>query len=106
MLREESARSSLSQGRTEFEVARLEAAETYLKAVEEGTAAYPEAKTLLGKIDTIRDSMKRAAGLRAQGRCDAATALYQKALDLNPRLEDARAGKAWCAQAAVNPTME
>ncbi len=104
-LKETSARNGLSQGKTEFEVARLDAAETYLKAVEVGTGPYAEAQALLLKIADLRAALQEGGRLRAAGRCEQAIVFYDKALALNPRLKDAAEGKAACRQGTIDTTM-
>jgi tetratricopeptide (TPR) repeat protein len=104
--REENARMSLGKGKTEFEVAKLDEAETYLKSVAADSEASVEAKALLGKIDTIREKLKVAGGLRARGQCDQALPLFKAVLDLNGRVKDALDGVADCKRSMVNTTME
>jgi hypothetical protein len=104
--REENARMSLGKGKTEFEVAKLDEAETYLKSVSPDSEAAPEAKAILGKIDTIREKLKTAGGFRARGQCDQALPLFKAVLDLNGRVKDALDGTADCRRSMVNPTME
>jgi hypothetical protein len=104
-LRESSARSVLGQGKTEFEVARLDASETYLRSIEAGTAAHAEAQELLRRIATIRDTLKEAQRQRNGGHCEAAVPLYQRVLALNPKVADAAAGVGFCRQGTIDPTM-
>ncbi len=104
--REENARASLGKGKTEFEVAKLDEAETYLKSVAADSEASVEAKALLGKIDTIREKLKVAGGLRSRGQCDQALPLFKAVLDLNGRVKDALDGAADCRRSMVSPTME
>jgi len=106
VLREENARSSLGKGRTEFEVAKLDEAETYLKSVAPESSSSAEAKTLLEKIDTIRQKLKIAQGLRANGKCEQALPLFSAVLALNGKIKDAADGAAACRQSMVSPTME
>ena len=104
--REENARNSLGKGKTEFEVAKLDEAETYLKSVATDSEASTEARQLLQKIDTIREKLRVAGGLRARGQCDQALPLFKSVLDLNSRVKDALDGVAECRRSVVNPTME
>jgi serine/threonine-protein kinase len=104
--REENARMSLGKGKTEFEVAKLDEAETYLKSVAPDSEASVEAKALLAKIDTIREKLKTAGGLRAKGQCDQALPLFKAVLALNARVKDAIDGAADCRRSIVDPTME
>lgn len=104
--REDNARASLGKGKTEFEVAKLDEAETYLKSVAPDSQAATEAKELLGKIDTIREKLKAASALRSKGQCDQALPLFKSVLDLNPRVKDAIDGSAACRSSIVNTTME
>ncbi len=104
--REENARASLGKGKTEFEVAKLDEAETYLKSVAADSEAAVEAKVILGKIDTIREKLKVAGGLRSQGQCVQALPLFKAVLDLNGRVKDALEGAADCRRSMVGPTME
>jgi serine/threonine-protein kinase len=104
--REENARMSLGKGRTEFEVAKLDEAETYLKSVAPESEASVEAKALLEKIGTIREKLKIAGGLRAQGQCDQALPLFKAVLALNSKVKDAIDGAADCRRSMVDPTME
>ncbi len=104
--REENARASLGKGKTEFEVAKLDEAETYLKSVAPESEAAVEAKVILGKIDTIREKLKVAGGLRSRGQCDQALPLFKAVLDLNGRVKDALDGAADCRRSLVSPTME
>ena len=104
--REENARTSLGKGKTEFEVAKLDEAETYLKSVAAESEASVEAKALLGKIDSIREKLKVAGSLRARGQCDEALPLFKAVLDLNGRVKDAIDGAADCRRSMVNTTME
>ena len=104
--REENARASLGKGKTEFEVAKLDEAETYLKSVAADSEASTEAKQLLEKIGTIREKLKVAGGLRAKGQCEQALPLFRSVLDLNGRVKDALDGVADCRRSLVNPTME
>ncbi len=104
--REENARMSLGKAKTEFENAKLDEAETYLKGVDPTTGAGAEAKTLQEKIETIRQKVKTAQGLSAAGKCDQALPLFKSVLELNDRLQDARAGAQKCRDSLVSPTME
>jgi serine/threonine-protein kinase len=104
--REENARASLGKGKTEFEVAKLDEAETYLKSVAEDSQAATEAKVLLAKIDVIREKLKVASALRSKGQCDQALPLFKAVLEMNPRVKDALDGSAACRTSIVNPTME
>ena len=104
--REENARMSLGKGKTEFEVAKLDEAETYLKSVAPESEASVEAKALLEKIGTIREKLKVAGGLRAQGQCDQALPLFKAVLALNSKVKDAIDGAADCRRSMVDPTME
>ncbi len=104
--REENARASLGKGKTEFEVAKLDEAETYLKSVAADSEASVEAKALLAKIDSIREKLKVAGGLRSRGQCDQALPLFKAVLDLNGRVKDALDGAAECRRSMVSPTME
>ena len=104
--KEENARMSLGKGKTEFEVAKLDEAETYLKSVAPESEASTEAKALLGKIDAIREKLKVAGGLRARGQCDQALPLFKAVLTLNARVKDAIDGAADCRRSMVDPTME
>ncbi|MDP1828165.1 MAG: protein kinase [Archangium sp.] len=104
--REENARMSLGKGKTEFEVAKLDEAETYLKSVAPESEASVEAKALLEKIGTIREKLKLAGGLRAKGQCDQALPLFKAVLALNSRVKDAIDGAADCRRSMVDPTME
>ena len=104
--KEENARTSLGKGKTEFEVAKLDEAETYLKSVAPDSEASTEAKALLGKIDTIREKLKVAGGLRGKGQCDQALPLFKAVLALNARVKDAIDGVADCRRSMVDPTME
>jgi hypothetical protein len=106
VLREENARASLGKGRTEFEVAKLDEAETYLKSVAPESSSSDEARALLEKIDTIRQRLKTAQGLRASGKCEQALPLFTAVLALNGKLKDAADGAAACRQSMVSPTME
>jgi serine/threonine-protein kinase len=105
-VREENARMSLGKGKTEFEVAKLDEAETYLKSVDAETEAGAEAKGLLEKIGAIREKLKSANALRARGQCDQALPVYRSVLELNSKVSDAVAGAAACRQGTVAPTME
>ncbi|HEY0880129.1 MAG TPA: protein kinase [Archangium sp.] len=105
-VREENARMSLGKGKTEFEVAKLDEAETYLKSVDAETEAAVEAKGLLEKIGTIREKLKAANALRAKGQCDQALPLYRAVLELNAKVADAASGSSACRQGTVAPTME
>ncbi len=106
LLREENARMSLGKGRTEFEVAKLDEAETYLKSVAEESGSSVEARVLLSKIELIREKLKTARGLRGGGRCEQALPLYKSVLELNPRVKDALDGVAECRRGLVDTTME
>jgi serine/threonine-protein kinase len=106
VLREEQARSNLGKARTEFEVAKLDEAETYLKAVSEDSSSAAEAKQLLETIAGIREKLKSAKALRASGRCEQALPVYQAVLQANPKVRDALDGVAACKAAVVSPTME
>lgn len=104
--KEENARASLGKGKTEFEVAKLDEAETYLKSVAPDSEASTEAKQLLEKIGTIREKLKVAGGLRAKGQCEQALPLFKAVLDLNAKVKDAIDGAADCRRSLVSPTME
>ncbi|MFZ5442852.1 MAG: protein kinase domain-containing protein [Myxococcota bacterium] len=106
LLREENARLSLGKGRTEFEVAKLDEAETYLKAVPAEASSAAEAKALLETIADIRQKVKAGQALRASGHCDEALVQFQAALKLNGKVKDALDGAAACRNARVDPTME
>lgn len=104
--REENARMSLGKGKTEFEVAKLDEAETYLKSVSPESMAGAEAKELLGKIELIREKLKSAASLRSKGQCDQALPIYKAVLAINGKVKDALDGAADCRRSMVNTTME
>jgi serine/threonine-protein kinase len=106
LLREENASNFLGKGRTEFEVAKLDEAETYLKQVAAESSSAGQAHALLEKIDTIRQKLKTAQGLRAGGKCDQALPLFKAVLALNAKIKDATDGAAGCQQSLVSPTME
>lgn len=104
-LRENDARSALGKAKTEWEIARLEAAETYLKSIEAGTAAHGEAQDYLQRIAAIRASLREADRLRGAGRCDDATPLYRKVLAINSKVPDAVSGISYCRQGTIDTTM-
>ena len=104
--REENARASLGKGKTEFEVAKLDEAETYLKSVAADSEASVEAKVILQKIDTIREKLKVAGGLRSRGQCDQALTLVQGHAEAQLSGERRDGGSAECRRSVVNPTME
>ncbi len=106
VLREENARMSLGKGKTEFEVAKLDEAETYLRSVAPDSTSAAEAKGLLEKIEEIRTKLKAAQSLRAGGKCDQALPIYKAVLGLNAKVKDAADGAAACRQSVVDPTME
>jgi serine/threonine protein kinase len=106
MLRDEQARGSLARAQTEFEVARFDEAETYLKAIAPDSSSFIAADLLTKKIVLIRDHVKTANALRAKGSCEAALPVYKQILELNPRVKDALDGSAACKQGTVNTTME
>jgi serine/threonine-protein kinase len=106
VLREENARMNLGKGRTEFEVAKLDEAETYLKAVDAESSSAAQAKQLLETIGAIREKLKTAKALRASGQCPQALPVFQSVLALNPKVRDAADGVAACRAGTVDPTME
>ncbi|MGV3620572.1 MAG: protein kinase domain-containing protein [Archangium sp.] len=106
LLREENARMSLGKGKTEFEVAKLDEAETYLKSVPEESSSSVEARVLLSKIELIREKLKSARGLRGGGHCDQALPIYKSVLELNGKVKDALDGVAECRRGTVDTTME
>jgi eukaryotic-like serine/threonine-protein kinase len=105
-LQEQNAFSSLGQGKSAFEVANFDTAQTYLKAVPEDSTAAGEALSVLQKIDLIRRKVKTAQGLRASGKCDQALPIFREVLELNARVRDALDGVSACHQSVVAPTME
>ncbi|MFO0593874.1 MAG: protein kinase [Myxococcaceae bacterium] len=106
---EMNARLTLGNGQTAFEVAKLDEAETYLKAViklaPDGDSG-KEATALLEKIDTIRTRLKSAGQFRAAGNCSRALDDYKAVLALNGKLKDALDGVAACKAGLVPSTME
>ncbi len=106
LLREENARMSLGKGKTEFEVAKLDEAETYLRSVPDESTSSVEARVLLSKIDLIREKLKSARALRSGGNCEAALPLYKSVLELNGKVKDALEGAAACRRGMVDTTME
>ena len=104
--REENARIFLGKGRTEFEVAKLDEAETYLKAVAPEAESAKDARALLEKIGAIREKLKSAALMRSRGQCDQALPLYRAVLDINGKVKDALDGANDCRRSMVNTTME
>ncbi len=106
VLREENARMNLGKGRTEFEVAKLDEAETYLKAVEPESASAAEARQLLETIGVIREKLKAGKALRASGKCPQALTVFQAVLALNPKVRDAADGVAACRAGTVDTTMD
>ncbi len=105
-LREETARNNFGRARTEFEVAKLDEAETYAKAVPEDSSSSADAKALLEKIALIRERLKVAQGLRSSGACEQALPVFREVLKLNGKVADALAGERACRNSAINTTME
>jgi eukaryotic-like serine/threonine-protein kinase len=105
LLRETNARGSFTAGRTSFENADLDAAETNLKSVEVGTTFRVEADALLQKIEAIRKRLAEGQRLKSNGQCEAATGVFQEALKLNSRLKEAQAGIGFCKSAQVEIQM-
>jgi eukaryotic-like serine/threonine-protein kinase len=105
LLRETNARGSFTAGRTSFENADLDAAETNLKSVEAGTTFRAEADALLQKIELIRKRLAEGQRLKSNGQCDAAIGVFQEALKLNSRLKEAQAGIGFCKSAQVEIQM-
>jgi serine/threonine-protein kinase len=106
LLQEVSSRESLGRGKTEFEVANLDASETLLLAVRPKTESHAEALQLLGSIGKIRGLLEAARREQTAGRCSEALPLYSAVLKLNARVRLAQEGAAACRAAAVSPTME
>ena len=106
LIQETAARTALAAGRTSFEIARLDEAETNLRSVQRETAAFPEAQEILGKITQIHESLAKANGFRNQGACASALPWYQRALKINPKVIDAINGASQCREATVNQNME
>jgi eukaryotic-like serine/threonine-protein kinase len=105
LLRETNARGSFTAGRTSFENADLDAAETNLKSVEEGTIFKGEASAMLEKIAVIRTRLAEAQRLKASGNCANALGVFQEVLKLNPRVKDAINGISFCKTAQVEIQM-
>ncbi len=105
-LREQTAQNFLGQGKTAFEVAKLDEAESYLNSVSADSAASGEAKALLGTIGKIRELLKSAAAFKGQGRCEAALPVYRSVLQLNGKVKDALDGQSACKASTINTTME
>ncbi len=96
----------LGRGRTYFANAELDAAQTQLEGVKEESDSFADAKELLQKIATIKERLKTANALKAQGHCDRALPVYQEVLKLNPKVHDAQQGVAVCRAGTVSTTME
>jgi serine/threonine protein kinase len=105
ILEEANARISFGNGQTAFELAKLDEAETYLKAVPSASTSSFDAKALLSKIEAIRQKLKLAQSLQREGKCDQALPLFQSVLNLNPKMKDASDGIFTCRQGLVDPSM-
>jgi eukaryotic-like serine/threonine-protein kinase len=105
-LSEASARTTLGQGKTAFDVGKLDESETYLKSVDVETSVAPEAAALLKRIESIRKAVAQADALRIRGQCPAALPIYRSALELNGRFEDALRGAASCQASVIAPVMD
>ncbi|GMU60792.1 MAG: hypothetical protein AMXMBFR34_25550 [Myxococcaceae bacterium] len=105
-MHEQTARESLGRGKTEFELANLDEAETRLKDVAEDTPSWAEARPLLEQIADIRARLAQAKKLRSSGQCSAALPLYQAVLKVNPRVAEANEGVSFCKASTINTTLE
>ncbi len=106
LMAEQSGRSALSFGRTAFELAKLDEAETNLKSIEKETSSFTEGQEILGKINRIRERLVMANSLRNRGDCPRALVAYQEVLRINSKVADAITGASGCKAAAVAPTMD
>jgi serine/threonine-protein kinase len=106
VMHEQSAKESLGRGKTEFELANLDEAETRLKDVPQDTTSYADAKPLLEQISQIRSKLAEAKRLRASGRCDLALPVYQAVLAINPKVKDATDGASFCKTSSISTTIE
>ncbi len=106
LIQETAARTALAAGRTSFEIARLDEAETNLRSVPQDTPAFEEAQQILGKIGQIREFLGKANAYRQQGACPSALPWYQKVLNINPKISDAINGASQCHEGTVGTKME
>ncbi len=103
---EVTARTALGQGKTAFDVGKLDESETYLKSIAAETASFAEAEALLKKIATIRGTLAQAQTLRERGQCPQALTLFHNVLALNDKVEDAVRGASACRASVISPVME
>lgn len=105
-IQDAAAYTALGQGRTAFDLAKLDEAKTFLSSIENNTKSFAEAQELLSKIQRIRDRLKVARDSRARGDCSKALPVYQEVLRLNPKLTEASEGAKGCRAGIVDTTME
>ncbi len=106
VLHEENSRFNLGKARTEFAVAKISEAETYLNAVESGTTSFAEAQELKKTIAAIREKLRAAKQHQDRGDCREALPIYNSVLQLNARVPEAQQGLSACRAATVETTME
>ncbi len=102
----ERSKVNLLQANTQFGAGDLEGASLFLKDVAPGTPEHAEAQALAEKIREIREALETANAHFRRGECEAAAPLYEKVLELNPRIADAARGKAACERSRLPSTVE